>query len=181
MIANKKSRLNHIVDILNNNTISNQEELLLLLTQRGITVTQATLSRDLKRLHTTKITDKNGHYRYVITDTDSWPEKYKKNTATTANYNIPRSPLQPMSMTISNNMIVLKTRNGYASGLAYDIDTLASGHILGTIAGTDTVFVVVNPNSSRQDIINALSPVVSSDLCEKAFLDYSHLSNSIVP
>ncbi len=57
-----------------------------------------------------------------------------------------------MSISITGNLIVIKTRNGYASGLAYDIDVLESEWVLGTIPGADTVFVAVKESAPRADL-----------------------------
>lgn len=166
---NKKSRLNEIVEILTHNTISSQEELLEKLASRGINVTQATLSRDLKRLRTIKVAGDRGEYRYVMTGASTWTaggeESYlsANDPMTTLG-----SPQQPIAMSISGNMVVLKTRNGYAGGLAYDLDMLDAPCLLGTIAGADTVFVVVSTNASVAEIADALSPVVPRDVINRA-------------
>ena len=63
----RKTRLQAILEILTNNVIGSQEELSRLLAARGFVVTQATLSRDLKALRTTKVATDFGGYRYVVT------------------------------------------------------------------------------------------------------------------
>ena len=57
-------------------------------------------------------------------------------------------------------MAVIKTRNGYAGGLAYDIDMLDSPMILGTIAGADTIFAVLNADASRNEILDLFSEIL---------------------
>lgn len=145
----RKSRLPVIIDILTHNSIGSQEELSKQLAIRGYIVTQATLSRDLKMLRTTKVATDMGGYRYVIADSSHMSAEPFAKTQSTA-----QSSLHPaaLSCTISGDIVVIKTRNGYASGLAYDIDMLESPHILGTIPGADTVFAVVNEHSSRSDL-----------------------------
>lgn len=145
----RKSRLPVIIDILTHNSIGSQEELSKQLAIRGFIVTQATLSRDLKMLRTTKVATDMGGYRYIIADASTVSsEPYAKTQSTV------QSSLHPaaLSCAISGNIVVIKTRNGYASGLAYDIDMLESEHILGTIPGADTVFAVVNESSKRSDL-----------------------------
>lgn len=110
---NKKSRLNEIVEILTHNSIASQEELLERLSHRGIVVTQATLSRDLKRLRTIKVAGDKGEYRYVMTGASTWTaggEESKSSQLNGENRASIRGPQQPVSMAISGNMIVLKTQ-----------------------------------------------------------------------
>lgn len=167
----RKSRLPVIIDILTHNSIGSQEELSKQLAIRGFIVTQATLSRDLKMLRTTKVATDMGGYRYIIADSNHMSnEPYAKNQNTV------QSSLHPaaLSCAISKNIVVIKTRNGYASGLAYDIDMLESEHILGTIPGADTVFAVVNENSSREQLYALFSSFLPSHVMSQArsqFLD----------
>lgn len=150
----RKSRLPVIIDILTHNCIGSQEELSKQLAIRGFIVTQATLSRDLKMLRTTKVATDMGGYRYIIADSNAASgEPFAKTQSTV------QSSLHPaaLSCAISGNIVVIKTRNGYASGLAYDIDMLDSEHILGTIPGADTVFAVVNEGSTREELFALFS------------------------
>lgn len=157
----RKSRLPVIIDILTHNCIGSQEELSKQLAIRGFIVTQATLSRDLKMLRTTKVATDMGGYRYIIADSNHMSAEPFAKTQSTA-----QSSLHPaaLSCAISGNIVVIKTRNGYASGLAYDIDMLESPHILGTIPGADTVFAVVNENSNRSDLYALFSSFLPSQV-----------------
>ena len=69
-MKNKKVRLQLIVELIKNNCIGSQEELARLLAARGYVVTQATLSRDLKQLRTTKVATDMGNYMYIIPDSN---------------------------------------------------------------------------------------------------------------
>ncbi len=159
----RKSRLPIIVDILNNHSIGSQEELAKELARRGYVVTQATLSRDLKALKTTKVPTDLGGYRYVIVDTDNG------NTDPSV-AGVVQSPMHPavLSIALSGNIVVIKTRNGYASGLAYDMDTLGSDYILGTISGADTVFVAVNPKATPQMLFALFSTMLPVTVMQAA-------------
>ena len=125
-----------IRDILINERVSTQEELCEILKQRGYDVTQATVSRDIKELSLVKIPDGNG-YRYA------WPESH-----------IPKSPLVRIkrgfqdsvaSYDYSENIVVIKTLPGAAQSIASLIDSLENPHILGSVAGDDTIFLVIKP------------------------------------
>ena len=157
----RKSRLPVIVDILTHNCIGSQEELSKQLAIRGFIVTQATLSRDLKMLRTTKVATDMGGYRYIIADAGTINNEPFAKTQSTV-----QSSLHPaaLSCAISGNIVVIKTRNGYASGLAYDIDMLESEHILGTIPGADTVFAVVSETSTRKDLYALFSSFLPSSV-----------------
>lgn len=150
-----------IAEILTNNNIQSQSELLRHLAEAGHNVTQATLSRDLRLLKTVKVSTDEGGYRYVI---KSDPQA---DTSLIINKDAGALP-RALSIDISGNIVVIKTRNGYASGLAYDIDLLGSAHVLGTIPGADTVFVVVNENSSRAEIYELFCGILSADVMEAA-------------
>ncbi len=162
----RKSRLPLIVDILTNNHIKSQEDLSKELVARGISVTQATLSRDLKTLRTTKVATDDGSYRYIVAD----PSR-----ADIGNDNMGTPKAKhptAQSIAISGNVVVIKTRNGYASGLAYDIDMMKSEHILGTIPGSDTVFAIVNENSSRQEIFDTFASTLPERVMKAARVSF---------
>jgi transcriptional regulator of arginine metabolism len=65
-----------------------------------------------------------------------------------------------LSIQFSGNMGVIKTRPGYASSIAYNIDNSHIQEILGTIAGDDTIFIVIKPGVTKDEVIEALSDVV---------------------
>jgi len=159
----RKSRLPVIVDILTNNSIGSQDELSRQLAKRGFVVTQATLSRDLKMLKTTKVATDMGGYRYIISDLNS-------NLSEQVGTPIIQSAMHPaaLSIAITGNLVVIKTRNGYASGLAYDMDMLGSTHILGTISGADTVFVAVSPTATKSELFSLFSTMLPASVMAKA-------------
>ena len=140
----KDSRLQHIRDLIENNNICSQSELVEQLAQRGVHVTQATLSRDLRRLRITKVASEEG-YRYVYAGADLVH-------ATDDNTDAQRHRAPINSIDFSGNFVVIKTRNGYATGLAYDIDMSRSPLILGTIAGADTVFAILREGADHAQV-----------------------------
>lgn len=110
-------------------------------------MTQATLSRDLKMLRTTKVPTDRGTYMYVLPESDSLKDKILSFGQAP-----PRANYQSgfLSLHFSGNLIVIKTRIGYAAGLAYDIDMRNMDEILGTIPGSDTILVVMREDVVRQ-------------------------------
>lgn len=158
-MKNRKKRIEVIVDLIKNQCISSQEELSVKLAELGFHVTQATLSRDLKMLHTTKVPTDRGTYMYVLPDSNSLKDKLLASGQLdmSANY---RSGF--ISLTFSGNIAVIKTRNGYAPGLAYDIDISNSPDVLGTIAGANTIFVVLRDGlseSEKNEVIGRFVPL----------------------
>lgn len=163
----RQTRLTAIADILLNNIVGSQEELLELLRSRDCSVTQATLSRDLKTLRTSKVATEMGGYRYVIGSglpTDKVIEQ-------AAVDKVSRVAIE--SIHVSGQLVVIRTRNGYAGGVAYDIDDLNTPYILGTIAGADTVFVALRENSPMDTVFSALSRVLPHSVMEAAHNEFN--------
>lgn len=165
-MSKRKTRLTAILEILTNNVIGSQDELSRLLSARGFVVTQATLSRDLKALRTTKVATEMGGYRYMVMQPGEVPvdEVWEAvpSTAQGGTHNAVES------IALSGNILVIKTRTGYASGLAYDIDQLDSPYLLGTISGADTVFAVVNIAYSKAEIFDYFKGFFPDAVLERA-------------
>lgn len=139
-MKNRKERIDLMVEMIKNECIGSQEELAMKLAQHGYNVTQATLSRDLKMLKTTKVPTDRGSYMYVLPDSNTLKDKLLTRGVAEMAPNF-RSGF--ISLQLAGNIAVIKTRNGYAPGLAYDIDMSQTPEILGTIPGSDTIFAVL--------------------------------------
>ena len=145
------------MNLIKTNNISSQNELAQMLRNYGIYVTQATLSRDLKSLKVTKIASDNGEYIYIIPDSNELQDSLLIRGLNSVS---PNQQVGFVSIKFSGNIAVIKTRNGYATGLAYDLDMSKSPLIVGTIAGADTVFIILNEGVSRDEAINFFSRFV---------------------
>lgn len=151
----KTSRMEALKMLISSQELGSQEEVLQALAKEGYTVTQATLSRDLKQLKVAKAASMNGRYVYVLPN----ETMYKRVPN-------PRSAREMLmtsgftSINISGNMIVIKTRPGYASSIAYNIDNSDIPQILGTIAGDDTIFLVKKEGTREKDIIDLLAEII---------------------
>ncbi|MDE7461661.1 MAG: hypothetical protein K2M88_00715 [Muribaculaceae bacterium] len=156
-MKNRRKRVDVIVDLIRNHCISSQEELSRLLKEKGYNVTQATLSRDLKMLHTTKVPTDRGTYMYVLPDSNSLKDKLLAAGQIDMNANYQSGFV---SLEFSGNIAVIKTRNGYAPGLAYDIDISNHPDILGTIPGSNTIFAVLREGISREEAIELMAKFV---------------------
>ena len=149
----KKSRLQQIVELINNNCIGSQEELSKMLSTKGFMVTQATLSRDLKMLRITKVATDTGGYMYIIPDSNNIQDKLLQSGQMIQK----NHSASFVSINFSHNIAVIKTRNGYASGLAYDIDMSKTPEILGTIAGADTVFAILREDVTHEQALQVFA------------------------
>ena len=145
-MKNKNSRLDSIKMIISSKEIGSQDELLQELTKEGFQLTQATLSRDLKQLKVAKAASMNGNYVYVLPNNTM----YKRMT----------EPQKASEMLRHNGFISIKTRPGYASSLAYDIDMHNFHEIIGTIAGDDTIMLVIRENCTRTEVKHALANII---------------------
>ncbi|MDD2960535.1 MAG: ArgR family transcriptional regulator [Muribaculaceae bacterium] len=153
-MKNKKTRLQLILELIKTNCIGSQDELSRLLAAKGFNVTQATLSRDLKVLKITKVATDLGGYMYIIPDSNNIQDKM----LSSGQANLQASPITGfISIKFSGHAAVIKTRNGYASGLAYDIDMSRPPEVLGTIAGADTVFAILREDVTREQALEVFS------------------------
>lgn len=134
---------------------------------RNCEVTQATLSRDLKTLRTSKVVTEMGGYRYVIAANGTAADE----VATHAMDSVRQAAI--LSLAFTGNIAVIKTRNGYAGGLAYDIDEISSPLLLGTIAGADTVFVAQAEDASRNDLFTLFSAILPANVIAESKQNFS--------
>lgn len=154
-MKSKKDRLETLRLIISSQEMGNQEELLAALRKEGYVVTQATLSRDLKQLKVAKAATMRGNYIYVLPNVTMY-----KRVSTPAQVKEMMQVPGFLSIHFSGNMGVIKTRPGYASSIAYNIDASHISCILGTIAGDDTIFIVVAEGTQQKDVVSALAAVV---------------------
>ncbi|MBP3289360.1 MAG: ArgR family transcriptional regulator [Alistipes sp.] len=141
----KTQRFATIRKIIRSELISSQEELITRLHECGIEITQSTLSRDLKYMNVAKVPHKSKGYVYVLPNTAHHDISISSNISD----NI-------MSLTFSGNLGILKTKSGYASAISVPIDNLESPYILGTIAGDNTVLLVIKEDATRNQVIESL-------------------------
>jgi transcriptional regulator of arginine metabolism len=150
----KNSRMEALKMIISSKDLGSQEELLQALKEEGFLLTQATLSRDLKQLKVAKAARTDGKYVYVLPN----DTMYKRVSKATPTEMLRVSGF--VSINFSANIGVIKTRPGYASSLAYNIDNSDINEIIGTIAGDDTIIIVIKENASRQGIIDKLGDFI---------------------
>ena len=136
----KTQRQAKIMEIIANRNVETQEQLLSELQNAGFRSTQATISRDIKELRIVKELTTFGTYRYTAaTDEVASTFSSKLNT-------IFRECV--ISFDYAQNIIVIRTLPGLASAAASAIDAMSMSFIVGTIAGDDTVFIVMRDNNA---------------------------------
>lgn len=142
----RNARQSKILELIEDRVIATQEELAAALVESGFSVTQATVSRDIKELGLVK-TGNNGGQRYVKDSGSS--ESFSSNFA-----NIYKNAV--LSIVTAQNLVVIKTVPGAASTVGMNVDRLDSERILGCVAGDDTVLVVTATCDSAEIVANEL-------------------------
>jgi transcriptional regulator of arginine metabolism len=142
----REERLKAVKRAIVQHGVASQEALMTLLTDEGFEVTQATLSRDLKTLRVGKVSSSDGSYIYAMPEeTDRSREEL-----------IQDFQRGYLSMESSDNLVVLKTLPGHAQATAWALDTLEVTGILGTVAGDDTILIILKQGSDFADLQHAL-------------------------
>ena len=139
----KSTRHDEILRIISAKEIETQEELASELRMLGYRVTQATISRDIRELRLIKVTSDRGGYKYAKPD--------RRESA--VNDRLKRILSDSLvSVEHAGQMVVVKTLSGSANVAAEAIDTMEWPEILGTIAGDNTVFVVVRDETDASEV-----------------------------
>lgn len=135
----KKDRQRVIRELVQNTAVETQEELTQALLEHGFSVTQATVSRDIREMRLLKVLSADGQYKYALPQTtdhgmnDRFIRILKESV---------------MLVTVSETLIVIKTLNGSANAAAEALDSMHWPEVLGSIAGDNTIFMAV---ASRED------------------------------
>ncbi len=147
-MAIKRTRLEMLRNLLQSNRFESQEEVLNALREQGFRLAQPTLSRDLKTLKVSKVCTEDGGYAYVLPEpTESEPKRQLV-------------PYGFKSVDFEGNFAVVKTGSAYANSLALEIDNLNIKEIVGTVAGDDTIFVMLREGTSKTVVIDALKQIL---------------------
>lgn len=141
----KAHRLAIIRKIIRSDYISSQEELINRLEDAGIQVTQSTLSRDLKYMHVAKVPHKDKGYIYVL------PNNTRNDLIISPNItdNI-------TDIAFSGDLCVISTKPGYASAISVPIDQRGISEVLGTIAGDNTILMVLRDGFDMESLMEQL-------------------------
>ena len=147
------TRQNKIIELISLNEIDTQEKLAELLKNSGFDVTQATVSRDIKELQLVKTPIASGQYKYTLPEqaarqtSDRYAKIFKDTTQT---------------VTGSGNIVVVKTLTGCANAACEAIDSMDFPHILGTLAGDNTVFIVCDSEKNLTTLISRFEEILNA-------------------
>ena len=147
----KRARHEVVVDLINRYDIETQEELAAYLRKEGFEVTQATVSRDIRELHLSKIAAGNGKQKYIIlqNETTRLRDKYIRGL---------RDGF--VSMDMAQNILVIKTVQGMAMAVAAAVDAMHFPEIVGCIAGDDTIFAAVRSVDDTRVVMQKLDEII---------------------
>jgi transcriptional regulator of arginine metabolism len=128
--------------------VETQEELVELFRRRGMTVTQATISRDIKRLGLVKAPWTDGRFHYVMPERPSPADVLRRLQHAVAEY--------VLSAASGEDLVVVHTLTGRANAVAAAIDEMQWEDVVGTVAGDDTILVVPRRRAVRDRVLEKL-------------------------
>lgn len=156
----KNNRHRKILEIIQEYSVETQDELIDKLRSSGIEVTQATISRDIRDLKLIKIACEGGanKYKYAVSPGDDIriSAKYR---------NIIRETV--VKIDSADNIVVLKTYSGMAQAAAAAVDGMNWGEIVGSIAGDDTIFVLMREREAALDFVDRFRSALRADVAER--------------
>ena len=147
----KKKRHEKILELIARYSIDTQEELLRLLRESGFEVTQATVSRDIKELRLLKILSPDGKYRYT-------PAKEEAKENSSKFYSLFSD--SAISVDYAQNIIAVKCLTGMANAVCAAMDTLAWADIVGTLAGDDTIYILMRNETAAGSFAGELKNMI---------------------
>lgn len=139
----KNSRQEAILQLIEQENIGTQDELMQKLGALGFSVTQATVSRDIKALKLVKSPVADGQYRYAAVRREMQDVSGKYYSILTQSI---------LHADCAGNMVAIKCYSGMANAACAAVDHMNSDKILGTLAGDDTIFVLCRDNVGAQDV-----------------------------
>ena len=147
----KSVRHDLILDIIDKKDIETQEELAAELKARGVKVTQATVSRDIKELRLLKVLSENGGYKYATAERaeKGMSERFIRILAESV-----------LTIDSAVNLIVIKTISASAQAAAEAIDSLKWPELLGTIAGDNTILVIARSEEAVESVVSRFHALI---------------------
>ena len=145
------SRQNKILELIEQNEIETQDKLASMLREYGYDVTQATVSRDIKELQLVKKLTSYGKYKYAVSASDDGPIPPRL-------IDIYRSTAR--SITKSGNIVLLKCLSGCANAAGEALDSMALEHVIGSVAGDNTLLLVIDDPANSDDVVDVLQSLL---------------------
>ncbi len=147
----KYKRHDRIIEIINENNIETQDELIAKLKESGYEVTQATVSRDIRELKLIKVSTDDNKYKYAPSSRDTMriSVKYRSIIKETV-----------IKVDFSSQFVVLKTYPGMAQAAAAALDGMGWNEIVGSIAGDDTIFILMRDEKMAQEFAGKFKTII---------------------
>ena len=152
----KLERHSKFVELIGKYEIDTQEELAERLREAGFTVTQATVSRDIRELALIKTASADGSYKYSI---PSLKKAEIKNSGSAVLGLINDAVLKA---DYSGNTVVVKCHTGMAQAVCAKLDDTGIENVVGTLAGDDTIFILMRSESDAERLMKELNSILSS-------------------
>ena len=147
----KKNRHRQIVEIINKYDVETQEDLAKYLKESGFDVTQATVSRDIRELKLTKVSNGRGKQRYIVLNQPNAHMEDRFIRVLKDGF---------VSMDMAQNILVVKTVAGMAMAVAAAIDSLDFPEVVGCIAGDDTIMIAVRTIEDTKNLMEKIHKMV---------------------
>lgn len=153
-VVMKNKRHDSIIRIISENVVETQEDLQRLLTAEGYSVTQSTVSRDIKQLRIVKGHDIDGNYRYI-----------SKTVSQSGGHNNIQKYIEMFvnsvkSVDYAMNDVVINCYPGMASSACVTVDTVFGDMIVGSLAGDDTVFIITRNETTARELVDKLNELL---------------------
>ncbi len=146
----KNARQKKILELIEKYDVDTQETLIERLSEVGVKVTQTTVSRDIKELKLVKGMTARGTYKYIV------PEVKRDNNAPILNSALTEAVIK---IEAARNIVVVKTFPGMANALAVCVDSLEQENIVGSVAGDDTILLVIKDDDTAKSVEAKLKSV----------------------
>lgn len=147
----KKSRHEKIIEILERQDVETQEELAGFLKEAGFRVTQATVSRDIRELKLSKVSDGKGRQKYAVLGKEDSPVGDRYIRVLKEGFT---------SMDMAQNLVVIRTVSGMAMAVAAALDAMKFPEVLGCIAGDDTIMVASRTVEDAGELIHKIQEML---------------------
>lgn len=147
----KSTRQNAILELIREKDIETQEELADALRKRDFKVTQATVSRDIRELRLLKVLSPGGTYKYAAADRpeNGLSERFHRIFSESV-----------LSMAHAYNQVLIKTLPGSANVAAEMLDSLRWPEILGTLAGDNTILMIVRTAEEVEVVLRRIDDML---------------------
>ena len=149
----KSARHNLILEIIDSMEIETQEELAEELKRRGVRVTQATVSRDIKELRLLKVLSENGGYKYATVERaeKGMNDRFARILAESV-----------VNIEAVNNLVVINTLTASANAAGEAIDSMKWNEVLGTIAGDNTLLIIARSNEAVETLMTRINSLLNA-------------------